>query len=250
MFSKLFNIDKLRTGYIFDNSNELFYDADTLTTKNIFTGKGIKGCDLVWETTPTFRTDFGTENRQSIRLDNTIRGEFINAIPDGGCVLVVGKFTYGTIGTRNYSLLMGGDGTNPLTMTALNLQFFSGATRLRFLPVSGGWYSNIEGVNETYHIAGLSIDGENSRSNTILNDGTVQERINTSPSTVNNNVFSPSTNRNFRIGYLNTDVSDDSAILDSYDIASIFFFGGNPLLDQPTEMAELIEQINDYYGVY
>ena len=253
MFSKLFNINKLRIGYIFDNSEKLFYNAETNTTNNIFTGDAIKGCNLAWDIEPlNFIDTFGDKNRKALRLDNTIRGTFINPIPDGGCILTVGKYNYGATGTRNSTIIKGGLSTvtNPLQQTSFNIQYFSGNAKYNFLPVSSGWNAEIAAVQDIKCIVGLCIDGKNAQSNTIINDGDVVNKIDPAPSTTNNNKYNPSQTREWRMGVLNCLEADASATLDTYDIAAIFFFGGNPLIDQPDEIKELINQINEYYGIF
>lgn len=249
MFSKLFNLNNPRIGYVFDDHPE-FFDSQNNITKNIFTGEGVEGCDLVWDGTPTFRTDFGTKNKKSVRLDNTIRARFRNPIPAGGTIIIVGKATMGGSGTRSRTIIKGSTSTNPNLMMSLQLAFFSGQTKLKFFPSAGGLEATINSMNDNIHVAGLAIYGKTFEATTIFNGGNKVSNIDNNPSTVHGSKYMPSQARYWDFGYLNISDVDNSVLTDTYDIAAIFFLGENPVRDQETEVQELMEQINDYYGIY
>lgn len=256
MLSKCFEIPKPRMGFFFTNRPN-FYDAANSRFLNVFQGQGIQDCDLdVVEGSVTFRSDFGSNGRDCIRLDDTARFLFRNPIPYAGTMIAIAKVDMtGGSGTRQIWPILCGTNSNGALVPHWYFQSFSGNVTMRHGTAAGNSFANSlslgasAGLVDKEFLFASAFDQTRKEASYIMNDGAPTQGA-TSAVTTNGNFGAFGDLQKAKFGDMNNDAAVSSpALPDHVDIAALLFYGGNAVRDAEAAVLALQVEADGFYGL-
>jgi len=253
MLKNAFKIPKPRMGFFFENRPS-FFDSSRNAFLNVFKGSAIQDCDMVLTSgAVNFQSDFGSNERSCVRLNDSAIFEFRQPIPFQGTMVIIARVDLtGGSGTRNYYPILCNNNANGNVVPNVRFGFFSGNASFRHTCGSSGVQNIISGFShgpeEEFLFAG-AFDQARREAAYILNDGAPAQGT-TSAVTANGNAMAFGGLQKARFGDIDNDNTvSNPALADHLDVAALLFYGGNAVKDAEASVDALYAEANQYYGL-
>ncbi|WP_425070634.1 hypothetical protein [Sagittula sp. S175] len=250
MTPEIFDIPNYRAGFRFSDESEDYYNGSD--TFHDLAGYGPFAALEITAGTPAFVTD--ASGQRGMTLDNTCQGQFRQPIAWEGTIIAIMKASMGTNGFL-YPLIFGGSG--PIVNNGrLQVQRINSASyRYQFSSASASQFGGVNTADSNVIAVALGLSQE-TREGYGTEDGTT---ITTTTAIADDNFGNkvspafytgPTFDGHFvRFGNLSGTLADTVATSNTMTIFEAHFFGGNPIIDSPTEVQAALAALRARYGV-